>query len=173
MKTSSKICFLALAMIFSGNLAAQEILETKTNSNLLSYYDTELFQWSYSMFGGLALNFQNQSSVTMYGIKESMKNAFIQYEDTNQRYRSYRGKTIAGNILLWGGFATVLAGAYVPIFGTSQDNNNYENTFKISIGVMLGGLVTEIIGAFILQSGQENIFDAVNLYNRYRINDYK
>jgi hypothetical protein len=37
----------------------------------------------------------------------------------------------------------------------------------------LGGLVTEIIGAVILQSGQENIFNAVNLYNRHRIDDYR
>lgn len=166
----SKICFLAFVMIFSGKLVAQESIQP--NNNLMSYYDTELFQWSYSMFGGLTLNFQNQSSVTMYGIKESMKNAFIQYEDTNQQYRSYRGKIIAGNILMWGGWATVLAGAYVPIFG-DWDDNAYENNLKIGIGVMLGGLITEIIGAFILQSGQENIFNAVNLYNRHRINDYK
>jgi hypothetical protein len=38
---------------------------------------------------------------------------------------------------------------------------------------MLGGLVSEIIGASILQSGQENVFNAVKLYNRHRINDYK
>jgi hypothetical protein len=171
MKMFSKICFLILAMIFSGKLAAQEIAET--NSNLVSYYNTELFQWSYSMFGGLALNFQNQSSITVFGIKDNMKNAFMHYEDTNQRYRSYRGKVIAGNILMWGGLAAVLAGACVPISENWQDNNNYENNLKIGLGVMLGGLVTEITGAFVLQSGQENIFDAVNLYNRRRISDYK
>jgi hypothetical protein len=44
----------------------------------LHYYDTELFQWSYSMFGGLTLNFQNQSSITTFGLKESMKNVFIE-----------------------------------------------------------------------------------------------
>ena len=170
MKMFSKICFLAFVMIFSGELVAQETIQQ--NNNLMSYYDTELFQWSYSMFGGLTLNFQNQSSVTAYGIKESMKNAFIQFEDTNQQYRSYRSKTIAGNILLWGGLATVLAGLYVPVFG-DWDDNAYENNLKIGIGVMLGGFVTEIIGAFVLQSGQENIFNAVNLYNRHRINDYK
>jgi hypothetical protein len=38
---------------------------------------------------------------------------------------------------------------------------------------MLGGFVTELIGVFILQSGQENIFKAVNAYNRKKINEYK
>ncbi|MDR1301249.1 MAG: hypothetical protein LBK43_02120, partial [Treponema sp.] len=137
----------------------------------LSYYDAELFQWSYSMFGGLTLNFKNQSAITTYGIKDNMKDAFIHYEDTNQQYRSYRSKTIAGNILVWGGLATVLTGVYVPIFGDRQ-NNTYENNFKIGMGVMLGGLITEIIGAVILQSGQENIFNAVHSYNRHKINDY-
>jgi uncharacterized membrane protein len=171
MKLVLKIGFLALAISFSNKLVAQETAQT--NNDLLHYYDTELFQWSYNMFGGLTLNFQNQSSVTTYGIKEPMKNAIIQYEDTNQQYRSYRGKTIAGNILLWGGLTTVLVGAYMPIFGDWQNYNTYENNFKTSLGIMLGGLVTEIIGVFILQSGQENIFNAVNLYNRHRIDDYR
>jgi hypothetical protein len=170
MKTFLKINFLTLALVFSGNLMAQE--NQQTNNNFLKYYDTELFQWSYSMFGGLTLNFQNQSSMTMYGIKDSMKNAFLQYEDANQQYRSYRGKTIAGNILMWGGLATVLGGAYMPIFG-DWEGNAYENNLKIGLGIMLGGLVSEIIGVFVLQSGQENIFNAVNLYNRHRINDYR
>ncbi|MDR1220504.1 MAG: hypothetical protein LBK73_12975 [Treponema sp.] len=171
MKMILKIGFLALAITFSDKLAAQET--TQTSDNLLDYYDTKLFQWSYSMFGGLTLNFQNQSSVTVYGIKDTMKNALIQYEDANQQYRSYRGKTIAGNILMWGGLTTAIAGAYIPIFGYRQDKGFYENNLKAALGIMLGGLVTEIIGAFILQSGQENIFNAVNLYNRHRITDYR
>ncbi|MDR1127512.1 MAG: hypothetical protein LBL06_05225 [Treponema sp.] len=170
MKTILKIWFLALTITFSGTLIAQET--TQPTNDLLHYYDTELFQWDYSMFGGLTLNFQNQSALTMYGIKDSMKNALMQYEDTNQQYGSYRGKTIAGNILTWGGLAVVLAGAYVPIFGDWQEDA-YENNLKVGLGIMLGGLVTELIGTFILQSGQENIFNAVNLYNRHKITDYK
>ena len=97
-----------------------------------------------------------------------MQKAFTLYDYTNQLYRSYRGKTIAGNILLWGGFATVLGGAFIPIYGNNQDIN-----YGAFIGVMAGGLVIELIGSFILQSGQANIFDAVNLYNRHKINEYK
>jgi hypothetical protein len=166
MKTFFKACLLTL--VFSGNLIAQE--NKPANSDLLHYYDTELFQWSYSMFGGLTLNFQNQSSITVYGIKEHMKNAILQYEDTNQKYHSYRKKTLAGNILTWGGLATVLAGAYIPIFGASGAD---ERNLKIGLGIMLGGLASEIVGILMLQSGQENIFDAVNLYNRHKINDYE
>jgi hypothetical protein len=104
-----------------------------------------------------------------------MKNALTQYEDSNQQYRSYRGKTIAGNILIWGGLAAVLCGgAYISVAGRVQDNG-YENehSFKVGLGVMLGGLVTEMIGALVLESGQENIFNAVHLYNRHKISDYR
>jgi hypothetical protein len=170
MKAFSKLClFLGAAAIFSGSLAAQEIAEP--DNTLLSYYDTELFQWSYSAFGGFSLNYKNQSSITGYGLKEAMKNALVRYEDTNQRYRSYRSKTIAGNIMVWGGLAVALAGAYAPIFGDWEDAAYVANA-KIGLGVALGGLVTELIGLFVLQSGQEKIFDAVNLYNRHKIEEY-
>ncbi|MDR1127511.1 MAG: hypothetical protein LBL06_05220 [Treponema sp.] len=171
MKTILKIWFLALTITFSGTLIAQET--TQPNNDLLHYYNMELFQWDYSIFSGLTLNFQNQSSLSMYGIKDSMKNALMQYEDVNQQYRSYRSKTIAGNILMWGGFTVAIAGAYVPLFGDWQDKNAHENTLKAGLGIMLGGLVTELIGACVLYAGQENIFNAVNLYNRHKINDYR
>jgi hypothetical protein len=170
MKTFLRAGFLLLVLMLSANLAAQE--DTKKNSNLLMYYDAELFNWDYSMFGGLTLNFHNESSVTSFGIRYSMKNALVQYKDTNQQYRSYRGKTIAGNILLWGGMATAITGAYMPIFRRDQNYNISANDLKLGLGLAAGGLVAEIIGAFILQSGQENIFNAVNLYNRHRIGEY-
>jgi hypothetical protein len=171
MKITLKILFLILAITFSGKLIAEETIQP--SNDLLHYYDMELFQWDYGMFNGLTLNFQNQSSWVIYGIKDSMKSALMQYEDTNKQYRSYRSKTIAGNILMWGSFAVVLAGAYTPFFGDWRDENTYINNFKVGLGIMLGGLVTELIGAFILQSGQENIFNAVNLYNRHKIDDYR
>jgi hypothetical protein len=168
MKHLFKIGFLVLALVFSNNLVAQENIQP--NDNLLRFYDTELFQWSYDMFSGLTLNYQNNNSNAMFGINESMKTALMQYEDTNRLYRSYRGKTIAGNVLAWGGLAAVIGGAFVPAFGSTQ---NIDNNYKIGLGVMAGGLVSEIICIFILYSGQGNIFDAVNLYNRQKIKEYK
>jgi hypothetical protein len=171
MKTYLKIGFFILTMIFAGNLAAQEA--ARTDGNLVQYYDSQLFQWSYSMFGGLSLNFQGQNSVTGFGIKDSMKSALIQYEDANRQYRSYRGKTIAGNILVWGGLAAMVAGSYVPLFMSWQDLNAIEGNLKLSSGLLWGGLASWVIGIFTVQSGQENIFNAVNLYNRQRIAGYR
>jgi hypothetical protein len=168
MKHLFKIGFLALALTFSSKLAAQENIQP--NDNLLRFYDTELFQWNYGMFDGLTLNYQNENSNTMLGINKSMKAALGQYEDTNRLYRSYRGKTIAGNVLVWGGLAAVVGGVFVPVFGDRQNINDY---YKIGLGVITGGLVSEIVGAFLFSSGQGNIFDAVNSYNRQKIKEYK
>lgn len=172
MKNLFKIGFFVMALIFSGKLTAQE--NAATNNHLPLYYDAELFQWNFSMFGGLTLNFKNQSSRTTYGIQDSMKKALSQYEDTNQQYRSYRAKNIAGNVLVWSGIAAIIGGANVLAFNDRHGRASYENILnKTGIGVMAGGLLIELIGAFILQSKQENIFNAVNLYNRHKISEYK
>jgi hypothetical protein len=164
------ICFLSLILFLPVNLAAEEQLYEQKYNNLLQYYDTTLFQWDYNMFNGLTLNFQNQNSVVMYGIKNSMKTALLQYEDTSQQYNIYQKKTIAGNILMWGGMGAIISGICVPSPWDRWDNDINMN---IAFGLILGGAISEIIGVFVLQSGQENIFDAVNLYNRRKISDYK
>jgi hypothetical protein len=45
-----------------------------------------------------------------------------------------------------------------------KNNNTHENNLNTGLGLMLGGLVAELIGAFVMRSGQRNIFNAVNLY---------
>ncbi|MDR1147987.1 MAG: hypothetical protein LBK66_05085 [Spirochaetaceae bacterium] len=175
MKTSSKICFLMWAIIFSGNLAAQE--SAQANTDLLRYYNTELFRWNYTVLSGVVLEFQNQRAIPAYRINSSMKKALIQYEDTNRQYRLYRGKNITGQILEFGGGLTVVVGAFIPVGGfLSALLGNYgaaEKSLTIGGEVILGGLISGLTGIFILNSGQENIFNAVNLYNRHKINEYQ
>jgi hypothetical protein len=85
-------------------------------------------------------------------------------------YNSYRKKNIAGNVLMFGGLALALGGAYMPISNLTsyKTQKEIERDLKISMGFMISGLVTELIGVFIYSSGQESIFTAVNMYNRNR-----
>lgn len=169
MKLFIKIGFFALVLFFSQNLAAQE--NAQENNNLLKYYGTELFQWSYDFWGGLNLNYQNQSSKTMFGLKDSMQKALTSYNDTNQKYLSYKKKTLFGNIFFWSGYTAILSSPFIFLFGPREGGN--PDTLYASMGVMGGGFVSMMIGTFIFTSGQENIFDAVNLYNRNKIAEYK
>jgi hypothetical protein len=134
------------------------------------------------MFSGLTLNFQNQTATTIYGIKSSMKDALRQYEDSLQKYNAYQRKTVAGNILMWGGLAAVIGGVYMPFFAITEEEDSTgdmvtyktdEKLLNISIGMLLGGMVSNLIGSIVLQSGQASIFDAVHVYNRHKIGDYQ
>ena len=171
MKVSIKIGFFALALLFSQNLIAQE--NNQENNDLLKYYGTEFFQWSYDFWGGMNLNYQNQSSKTMFGLKESMQKALASYDNTNQKFLSYKKKTLLGNIFFWSGYAALLSSPFILFSGLNDDVDCYSTVVGASVGVFGGGLISMIIGNFMFSSGQENIFDAINLYNRNKLAEYK
>lgn len=170
MKTSLKTGFLVWAVILSGNVMAQE--NTQADNNLLHYYDRELFQWDYDFWSGLSLNYQNQNSRTVFGLKDSMKKALALYDDSYQKYRTYRAKNTWGHILFWGGYAAVLSSPFIITYGARHDSLISQETAIISLGVMGGGLLSSLIGSLLMTSGQEDIFDAIKSYNRHRIIDY-
>ena len=170
MKTILRVTIFALAIIFSSNLMAQE--NNETNYNLLHFYDSELFNWSYNMFNGLSLNYLNQSSSTIYGINQTMQNALLLYPESGQEYKSYRWKNITGNIFMWGGLAMALS-AFIPIIMDTNENDISRMNANISLGLSFGGFASVIAGTFFYASGQENIFNAVNIFNRHKIREYR
>lgn len=162
--------FLVLVVLFAQNVIAQE--EAPKNIDLLSYYNTELFQWSYDFWGGKSLNYQNQSSTTMAGLKDSMEKALSAYEDTNKKFLSYKNKTLVGHILFWTGYTAVLTSPFIAAYGPRDGDALTPDTFGATMGVMGGGLAVLTAGAILWDLGQEDIFDAVNLYNRTKIAEY-
>ena len=158
MKAVFKIAIFTLAIFFSSNLIAQENIET--NNNFLHFYDSELFHWSFSMFNATTLRYSDQSSATIFGLNKTMQNALLLYPESGQAYKAYRWKNITGNVLLWAGLAVTLS-AFIPIVDINEN---------ISYGV---GLTSAIVGAFFYTSGQESIFNAVSIFNRNRINEYR
>ena len=170
MKISVKILPI-LVLFLSQNLVAQDNIQT--NRDILHYYDTEFFQWNYDFWGGLTLNFQNQNSSTMFGLRDSMVRALSLYDDSYRQYRSYRSKNITGNVFFWTGFAAILASPFIFVYGPWDGDTIRTSTVNTGLGVMSGGLISLLIGSFVLNSGQVNLFDAVNIYNRNRIIDFR
>jgi hypothetical protein len=162
-KVALKIGFLTLAIFLSGTLMAQE--NTQIDSNLLNIYDSELFSWSYSAFGGLSLSLYNQRSSPTYGINKTMRTALELFPDSSQEYNSYRRKNIAGNVLQWGGLAVMLTGLFVPIMGNSDN----PDTWIISSIVVGGGFLSMLGGGFLSSSALEDLFFAVSNYNRNKM----
>ncbi|MDR1095652.1 MAG: hypothetical protein LBL31_04630 [Spirochaetaceae bacterium] len=161
--------FIAAALLFPAGLTAEE----NEPSDLLRYYDSELFQWNYSMSGGLTLNFQNQNASPIYGIRAPMKEALLRYPDSAKEYKAYRWKNTAGNILFWGGFAGTVGVFCVSAFFNEDVWIRGSPSLKIAAGVVLAGFLAEMTGVLLMSASQEDIYSAVNEYNRNRIGEYK
>jgi hypothetical protein len=168
-KSSFFIFVVAAALLFPAVLSAEE----KESADLLRYYNSELFQWNYSLFGGLTLNFQNQNASPMYGIKTPMKDALLRYPDSAKEYKTYRWKNTTGNVLFWGGFAVTLSMCFMPAFLDEKEWFEDSPNVRIAASVMLGGMLSELVGIFLMSASQEDIYSAVNVYNRNRIGDYQ
>jgi hypothetical protein len=151
----------AAALLLSRPVMAQE--NTAEQETLLQYYDRELFQW----YSFPLLHFQGQSSDIRFGIDDSMKKALGQYEDTQRLYRSYRGKNIAGYIVLWGGMAAFIG----SVAGIVYIEDFPQRGAALS-GAAMGFYITTLISAGIHGSAEISIFNAVNSYNRHKISEY-
>ena len=169
MKLFMKIGLLSCVLFISHNLAAQE--EAQKNNALESYYGTELFQWSYNFWNGFNLNYQNQSAATSFRLKDSMQKALSSYDDTNKKLLTYKKQTLFGHIFLWSGLTAFVASPAVLISDVYRDIGP-ERTMYAFYGTLGGGLLSALIGSVLLDLGRENIFDAVNIYNRNKIAEY-
>jgi hypothetical protein len=168
-KSGFFIFVLAAVLPFPAVLSAEE----NESSDLLRYYDSELFQWDYRVYGGLTLNFQNHSVSPIYGIASPMKAALLRYPDSAKEYKSYRWKNITGNVLFWGGFAATVGVMSGFVFLYEKDWTKDPLGAEIMAEVMVGGLLSEMVGCLLMSLSQDNIHSAVNVYNRNRIGDYK
>jgi hypothetical protein len=161
-------------LVFAQNITAQETgPETGQNieeTDIVRFYNSELFHWNYNMFDGLTLVYKNQSSSTSFRINEMMRNAFLEYSDSSQEYNSYRKKTITGNVLIYSGLALALS-AFIPLYSNIENEAAFYRNINISIGLSVSGLVSTIIGSFFSSSGQENIFNAVNMFNKNKLQE--
>lgn len=145
------------------------------NKDLVSYYDSELCQFSYNMFGGLTLNYRNQTASTQFGIPGNMKSILYAYPDSKASVQSYSKLNLAGNILFWGGMAAAFAGSYYPLFTTDSfdTTDDWTTRYKVSLGLAIGGLVSTLVGAFLLPASLEKLCQGVNSYNRLKISEYR
>ena len=166
MKNAFILLVLVLLLVFVQNTDAQET--GHGNINFQQFYDSEMFQWNFNMFGGLTLNYQNQNSSITFGINQAMKNALLQFPDSAQAYNSYRKKNTVGNILIYGGVAIILS-AYIPLYNQILNDNPIDTLNRNigwAIGLSSGGAISTLIGSFVYSSGQEDLFSAVNMFNR-------
>ena len=156
----------AVLFLFVG--IAFQVFGQNEKQDPLSFYDSQLFKFSYNIMGGFTLNFQGVSSGLTYGIPQPFTTALSTYPDSKTLIESYHVKDVTGNVLAWGGLAVILVGAFVPDY----NNPTFTSADGIGVGMMVGGLVIDIVGAIVLSSGYSDATSAVNVYNRHRMEDY-
>lgn len=157
-----------LAFAASGLSYGQE----KSPSDLVLFYDSEFIKVNYQTFGGLSLQAQGFSSSTMMGIDANFARMLSAYPDSKASFESYRQKNFAGNVLLWGGLVASLGGAYYPLLSLDEYGDYDYGTVRTGLYVALGGLVAELVGAFLLPSSFQDLLNSVNLYNRNKLKEY-
>jgi hypothetical protein len=143
------------------------------NDNLLQYYDNEIIKMNYHSFGGIQLYNQEQTSSITFGISPYFREKLETFPESKMSFEQYKIKNISGNILVWGGLVVIVGGEYYSLnsIGESSFSSGIDKYMK-GYGIMLGGLLMEVIGAFVLPSSFNDLFNSVNLYNRNIIKQY-
>jgi hypothetical protein len=159
--------FVIFVIVLGANLFGED---NKLTTNI---YDSELIKVNYHAFGGLSLSAKGQTTSISMGISSDFQKLLSSYPDSKEVMESYKSKNTIGNVLLWSGFATAIGGAYYPIIANNGNTSGYSSDqMKIGACFALGGLVVELIGAFILPSSYQDLFNSVNMYNRNKISEY-
>jgi hypothetical protein len=156
-------------VVFGQNEVAQE---QETQTDFSAFYENEIFKLDFGVMNGVSLRLQNEKASPFF-LKPFMLDAINTYPDSKKEYKNYQWKAITGNVLTYGGMATAIVGALMPVMNPQALMANPESTLSTMIGLAAGGIVVEVIGVFIRASGQKSLYKSVNLYNTNRVRDYK
>jgi hypothetical protein len=76
---------------------------------------------------------------------------------------AYQSDQTIGTVLSFAGLAAVLGGA--AVLGADVPNSSQTNALPPSLGLMLGGVVLELVSLGFTLSAQPHLWDAINIYN--------
>lgn len=147
---------------------------SQDKNDLLNYYDNELIKININSGAGLLLSIDGTTSTLGLGISPVIEKALSSFPDSKSLFQSYKIDDLNGNVLLWGGLAICLGGSlYASYIVDTNQNIAFESPeIYISMSCMVGGLLTELIGAMIMNKGTEDLINAINSYNRNKIKEF-
>ncbi|NNM67216.1 MAG: hypothetical protein HKM06_04290, partial [Spirochaetales bacterium] len=117
----------------------------------------------------LTLSYQGVTSGTSFGFDPSLKNVLERYPQSRDLFYRYQDLNSAGNICLWGGVGLALTGLFLPTWS----GNSSPGMLGVSVGTVLTGLTSSLVGALLLPSSENQIARSAEAYNRERLNQLR
>ncbi len=163
---------LVLYLIMLVPFCIAEENNTSGNNELVNYYESELFQFDYTMFGGMTLNYKNKSFSFQFGIPENLKDILSTYPDSKEYIDSYSKLNPIGNILLYSGIIII---SLTEAFSSSEYIRVYNipNYEYIVGGIYISCLFSIISGEVIVQISLDKFFQGINTFNRNKMSEYE
>jgi hypothetical protein len=164
-----------LVLVLLVALCVASSLWSQGTTSVVGYYDSELFKINYNTFGGLSINYQGQSASVTYGIPPNFKSLLSKYADTKVAIQAYSDLNLGGNLLIWGGVGALAAAMYYPLlslYSSPLSTSTVSGTLDVSVYLYLGGLLAETLGALIMPAGFERLTQAVNSFNRHKLEEF-
>jgi len=167
MKIKAILCSVILIALVTPAFAQQK-------ESLSEFYDSEIIKVSYPFGSGLTLSVKGTTSTIGWKLSPIFSDLLIQYPSSKVSFESYKKDYRKGNIMIWSGLAGLFAGSLVFVMRNSNATSiDFGDPVNIaSYSGMIAGAAVETIGAFFVSSSYENLFNAVNQYNREKIKEF-
>ena len=129
-------------------------------------FENELFHFGVRAWDGLTLSYRGVTSGTSFGFDPILKDALGRYPQSRDLFRRYQNLNSAGNICLWGGVGLALTGLFLPAWS----GNSSPTMLGVSVGTVLTGLTSSLVGALLLPASENQIARSAEAFNRERLN---
>jgi hypothetical protein len=179
-----KVLFLITALLAAPFLFAEETSQSPAPqetapqgaSDLTRYYGRELFHWNY-VSGITMLEYRHQTSSITLKINPMMKEALSAYPESKSYVDSYAKSNKTGNALIWSGLAVMMTGLFLPLmvddWWDGIENDEFTTGLKVMVGGLIAGEAALFAGSYVVTSAYEKLFQAVALFNRKKIGEYR
>ncbi len=168
MKAKILTVVIIFAFVFSVFSQEQQSLE--------EYFNSEIIKVSYPFGSGVSLNVNGTTSTIGWRLSPVISNMLNQYPTSKVSFEQYKKENRTGNVLLWSGLGGMMASTLVFSYKNSDVTGNINFSDPVNVvsfsGIFIGSII-EVVGAFIMSSGYEDLFNSINQYNLEKIKEYK
>jgi hypothetical protein len=141
--------------------------------SFLEYYDSELITVNYETFGGFSFEQDGAICTAAFGLQQPIRDELASNSKAAPFVRTHMRSMRNGWISLIVGFLADAGavGSVIAVQGADTDEQRIVRS-GIALGLGVSGTLTMVLGALQFHAGYSNLLQAVNIYNRDKIQQY-